>query len=107
MQAPPDAKVSPLLDPKRSGSPVSIPKKSSKGASSTPGPTGRGKDSSKSLPREELKVMVDTSEEGRCSSHSSVDEVSQSPPPKDDEFEKFKKGRGQKIHSAFLSNKGM
>jgi hypothetical protein len=57
--------------------------------------------------RDELKVMVDASEEGRLSSHSSVEDTSQTPPPKDDEFEKFKKGRGQKIHEAFLGNKGL
>lgn len=51
-------------------------------------------------------MLVDVSEEGRCSSHSSMEDVSQSPPPKEDEFEKFKKGRGQKIHEAFLGNKG-
>lgn len=60
-----------------------------------------------SIPKEELKVLVDASEEGRSSSQSSTEEISQTPPPKEDEFEKFKKGRGQKIHEAFLSNKGI
>ena len=51
-------------------------------------------------------MLVDVSEEGR-SSPSSVDDIEQVPPPKDEEFEKFKKGRGLKIHEAFLSNKGV
>ena len=52
-------------------------------------------------------MLVDASEEGRSSSQSSTEEISQTPPPREDEFEKFKKGRGQKIHEAFLSNKGI
>lgn len=52
-------------------------------------------------------MLVDASEEGRCSSPSTVEDIEQVPPPKEEEFEKFKKGRGLKIHEAFLSNKGM
>ena len=50
-------------------------------------------------------MQVDANEDRPPSSLSS-DEISQEPPPREEEFEKFKKGRGQKIHEAFLSNKG-
>ena len=119
-QVTPDVKGSPSPDVRRVNSPVintgATTKKQTAAAAAAAGSTAKGtalsvrtRDSAHkaSIPKEELKVLVDANEEGRSSSHSSMEEVSQTPPPKEDEFEKFKKGRGQKIHEAFLSNKGI
>ncbi len=100
MQATPDTKISPLQmgDMKRVVSPIASMRKVRNYREST---------SKSMVTREEFRVQVDTSEEGRGgSSPSSAEDISQSPPPKEEEFEKFKKGRGQKIHEAFLANKG-
>lgn len=97
--ATPDTKISPLQmgDMKRVVSPIASMRKVRNYREST---------SKSMVTREEFRVQVDTSEEGRGgSSPSSAEDISQSPPPKEEEFEKFKKGRGQKIHEAFLANK--
>lgn len=53
--------------------------------------------------KDEIRVAVDA-DGGNLSVLS--EECQQSLPPKEEEFEKFKKGGGKKINAVFLSNKG-
>ncbi len=59
--------------------------------------------SSKELMKDDVKVTVDVD---RDQSIQVTDQTSPTLPSKDEEFEKFKKGRGKKINEIFLSNKG-
>ena len=56
----------------------------------------------KSKGKDEIRVAVDADMERS----SALSEECPQAPPKEEEFEKFKKGRGKKINAVFLSNKG-
>jgi len=84
------------MDIKSTVSPVVAVKKVAKSSGSV-------MSSNKYKGKEDIKVSIDA--DGERSSAMS-EEGSQVPPPKEEEFEKFKKGRGKKINAVFLSNKG-
>ena len=55
--------------------------------------------------KEEIKISLEADEGSSLPADSDLS--LQTPPHKNTEFENFKKGSGQKIHSAFLNNKGI
>ena len=67
-------------------------------------PSGSMTSPNKYKGKDEVKVAIDG--DGEQSSAMS-EEGSQVPPSKEEEFEKFKKGRGKKINAIFLDNKGI
>ena len=100
IQAPPENRLV--------ASPVSAIKKSTIKTTASTTFAIKNKESKHSItPKDEVKVALDSKDEGRSSTQSFSEEVEQTPPSKEEEFNKFKKGRGQKIHENFLNNKGI